>query len=251
MQHTISALVMACGVACAGGLAQGASGQWPPDSLENLQVLPESTSVREIVGIMRGIATGLGVRCIHCHVGDDPNDLASTNFVSDEKIEKRKAREMLRMVQRINGELLAAVPERSDPPVEVRCATCHHGVTKPLAIQDILVEKVLSQGVDSAIAEYERLREAYYGSYSYDFRNFVLANVAEEIARRTPDAALRILEYNAERFPESTQTFMMLAQVRQMQGNTEGAIAAVQRLLELDPDNTFFQRMLERLRREP
>lgn len=250
MQHTISALVMACGVICAGGLVHSASAQWPPDSLENLQVLPESTSVREIVGIMRGVAGGLGVRCTYCHVGDDPNDLASTDFVSDEKIEKRKAREMFRMVQRINGEHLAAVPERSDPPVVVQCATCHHGVTKPRAIQDILLEKVVSQGVDSAIAEYERLREEYYGSYSYDFRNFVLANVAEDIARRDPDAALRILEYNAERFPESIQTFMMLAQVRQMQGNTEGAITALERLLELDPENTFFRQMLERLKRE-
>ncbi len=104
-----------------------AGAQWPPDSLTNLKVLPRDITVREIVGVMRGFASGLGVRCIHCHVGDDPNDLGSTDFVSDDRVQKRKAREMIKMVNQINRNLLANLPDRSDPPVVARRARHLHG----------------------------------------------------------------------------------------------------------------------------
>ena len=81
----------------------------------------------------------------------------------------------------VNDNLLATVPDRSDPPLEVTCATCHHAVTRPVSIRDLLTDVVLSHGADSAIAEYRRLRGRYYGSYSYDFRDFMLINVAERV----------------------------------------------------------------------
>lgn len=224
------------------------SAQWPPDSIVNLQVLPEDTPFRQLLGTMRGFAGGLGVRCIHCHVGDDPSDLSSTDFASDEKIEKRKAREMIRMVQRINNELLANVPERSDPPVEVTCATCYHGVTKPIGIRTILADKALEHGADSAIAEYDRMREQYYGSYSYDFKPFTLANVAERIAQQAPEAGLALCEYNLTLYPEDMQTFLTMAQIHRGQGNIDGAIAALERGLEVKPDNGFFKQSIERLK---
>ena len=56
---------------------RAAAAQWPPESLVNIQALPEDTSVRELRTMMRGFAGALGVRCTHCHVGDDPNDLKS------------------------------------------------------------------------------------------------------------------------------------------------------------------------------
>ncbi len=225
-----------------------AAAQWPPDSLQNLQVLPETTSVTEIVGIMRGFASGLGVRCIHCHVGEDPNDLSTTNFVSDEKVEKRKAREMLRMVQTINNDLLAAIPERSDPPVEVTCSTCHHGVTKPIDIRAILAETATTHGVDSVIAQYEAMREQYYGSDSYDFSTFMLANVAEQIWRQAPDVAFAIIEYNLERYPADQQTFVTLAQIYQRMGDREALITTLERGIEAMPDNQFFKQMLDQVR---
>jgi len=226
------------------------SAQWPPDSIVNLQVLPEDTPFRQLVGTMRGFAGGLGVRCIFCHVGDDPSDLASTNFASDEKVKKRKAREMIRMVRRINDELLANLPERSDPPVEVTCATCHHGVSKPVGIRAILADKALEHGPDSAIAEYDRLREEYYGSYSYDFKPFMLANVAENIAQQAPEVGIALCEYNLTLYPEDMQTFLTMAQIHQRQGNTEGAIAALERGLEVEPDNGFFKQSIERLKNQ-
>jgi tetratricopeptide (TPR) repeat protein len=228
---------------------QTARAQWPPDSLVNVKVLPKDMPVRQVVGVMRGFAGGLGVRCTHCHVGENSQDLASIDFVSDEKPAKRKAREMLRMVRTINDEILADLPERSDPPIEVTCATCHHGVTKPQSIQDVLTLKAEEEGADAAIDEYKRLREEYYGSYSYDFREFVLANVAESVARGGDSpGAVRILEYNLELHPQSVTTYFTMAQVHQAAGNTDGAIQALERALEIDPDNGFFKQQLQRLR---
>ena len=110
-----------------GACAEAEQSSWPPDSLHNLQVLAPDTSVEQIVGIMKGFSQDLGVRCTHCHVGDDPSDLSSIDFVSDEKVEKQETRAMLRMVQTVNVDSLVNVAGRSNPPVEVGCATCHDG----------------------------------------------------------------------------------------------------------------------------
>jgi len=45
-----------------------------PDEFTNLEVLPEDITRGELVSIMRGFAGALGVRCNHCHVGEDPSD---------------------------------------------------------------------------------------------------------------------------------------------------------------------------------
>ncbi len=246
MRHVISGIFLLILGALA--LPQVAQAQWPPEKIENLQVLPEDITLRELVGLMRGFAGGLGVRCIYCHVGDDPNDLSTTEFASDTKATKLKAREMLRMVQHINNQLLPNVPNRSDPPIEVTCATCHHGVTKPVSIQSILTETAREDGVEEAIEEYQRMREDYYGSYSYDFRDFVLANVAENIAGENLAGALQLLEFNTELFPESVNTLFTMAQIHQRAGNRDGAIRALERALVLDPENSFFKQAIERLR---
>ena len=246
MRHLSSGILLLILGALA--VPQVAQAQWPPEKLENLKVLPEDIPVRELVALMRGFAGGLGVRCIYCHVGDDPNDLSTTDFVSDTKSTKLKAREMLRMVQHINNQLLPNVPNRSDPPIEVTCATCHHGVTKPVSIQSILTETAREDGVEEAIEEYQRMREDYYGSYSYDFRDFVLANVAENIARENLAGAIQLLEFNADLFPESVNTLFTMAQVHQGAGDNAAAIRALERALVLDPENSFFKQAIERLR---
>ncbi len=220
--------------------------KWPPDSLVNLQVFPKDIPIPRLVGIMRGFAFALGVRCIHCHVGDDPNDLSTTDFVSDDRPTKRKAREMIRMARTINEELLAKVPDRSDPPVEVRCATCHHGLSKPADIRDVLAETARTAGFDSMAAQYKQLHEEYYGSDSYDFRPFVLANVAESVGRQDGPLALEILDFNLTMFPKDAQTFLTMAGIYQRNGDRDALIKVLERAIEAVPDEPFFRRMLER-----
>ncbi len=236
--------------ALAGGLSLPAQAQqrWPPDSTENLQVLPRDISIRDLVQTMRGFAGALGVRCTHCHVGDDPNDLGSVDFPSDEKIQKRKAREMIRIRDRINEQLLATLPERSDPPVVVQCWTCHRGSSKPTDIRDILVAKLEEGGAAAVIAEYDALREMYYGSWTYDFREFTLVGVAERTMVERPDEALAVLDHNLTYYPESAGTYTMKAQIlANLKDDFDGAIEMVREAQRVRPGVPRFGRMIEQL----
>src|SRR5512141_2826295 len=56
--------------------------KFPPDSLTNTQVIPRSTPVIEVVGMMRNFTSALGVRCTFCHVGSEGEDLAEYDFAS-------------------------------------------------------------------------------------------------------------------------------------------------------------------------
>jgi hypothetical protein len=114
------------------GAAQGAqAGDKPVEQTrKNIQVLkglPESQLFPE----MNFIAASLGVRCDFCHVntGKDPKT-GQTNWVweSDDKPEKKTAREMMRMVLTIG---------KGDFGVsrgQVTCYTCHRGQEHPQAL---------------------------------------------------------------------------------------------------------------------
>ncbi len=88
-----------------------AQAQFPPDSFTNLQVLPEDIGTRQLIGTMRSFALGLGVRCTFCHVGEEGQPLATYDFAADDKPQKLKAREMVRMVRSINIDHLASLEE--------------------------------------------------------------------------------------------------------------------------------------------
>ena len=98
----------------------------------NLKVLPKKTSDEEMDRIMHGFSKQLGVGCLYCHVpkkGVFPPDM---DFASDEKPEKRAAREMLRMTIKINEKYFGVKDKLQAirKPV-VRCRTCHHGHPLP------------------------------------------------------------------------------------------------------------------------
>jgi hypothetical protein len=73
-----------------------------------------------------GYSRALGVSCTHCHVEED--------FSSDDKRQKRAAREMARMHRMIN-EQLGKMENLEAPATErsINCATCHRGAVSPLA----------------------------------------------------------------------------------------------------------------------
>ena len=73
----------------------------------------------ELLPTMVFITQALGVRCDHCHV--------PMHFDSDDKKEKDKARDMMKMMAAINTENFKG--ERV-----VTCNTCHNGATPPAGI---------------------------------------------------------------------------------------------------------------------
>lgn len=223
-----------------------------PEEFNNLKVLPEGISQRELLGVMRGFALGLGVRCQHCHVGDEAvMPLSEFDFESDEKETKRKARFMLQMVNYLNEERLpelTEVVERADPPVQVTCETCHHGLPLPRPIGEVLVQTIDAEGIDAAVARYRELREEFYGSASYDFSELALLLVAGDLAGAlNPDAAMALIELNLEHYPESVNSLLFLAQLNMQGGDRDAALAAVHKALEIDPEHTQATRLLSRL----
>jgi hypothetical protein len=99
------AFAMIAGSASAQG--DGDSGNEP---LKNVTIFKGKTR-KEIVTIMKTFTQGLGVKCSHCHVKD---------YASDEKPEKKSAREMIKMLDEMNEKY---------PMLEKKgtCFMCHRG----------------------------------------------------------------------------------------------------------------------------
>lgn len=207
-----------------------------PDSFTNLKVLPKDISKEQLEAVMRSFAGGLGVHCDYCHVREGEGRQAHLHFSLDDKTTKKKARAMLQMVQAINGELLPKVPDRTDPPIRVGCITCHHGVSKPQTLDDVLARRIAESGIEAGLAAYDSLRQEYYGSGAYDFREGSLITLARSLATaRQYDDAIRILELNAREYPRSAQTQFFEGEVLLQKGDSATARTKYQKALELDP----------------
>jgi hypothetical protein len=82
---------------------------------KNIQVL-KGMPASQLSMVMDMFASSLGVRCNHCHVNGA--------FDSDDKKEKKTAREMIQMVMNVNATTFHGEKR-------VTCYTCHLGTTDP------------------------------------------------------------------------------------------------------------------------
>jgi len=215
---------------------------------KNLKVLPADLTRDSVVKIMRRVvASGLGVTCSYCH-GAPNVPFDSIDFASDERPTKRTAREMMRMVARINGELLPAIPNRGTPAVEVQCITCHRGAPRPLMLEDTLGTIIARFGPDSAVATYDRLEQRYTGRFAYDFSQRSLNTLAARLIEQNRLVeARRMLELNIREHPDVWDPVNTLAQVLETLGEKDLAIAQYRRVLELFPTYAPAKRRLEAL----
>ena len=226
--------------------------KFPPEKLTNLKVLPEDTTIPELITTMKGFTQALGVRCQHCHVGEDGMPLSQFDFPSDEKETKQTARVMLRMLENINQQQLAKVPEGMRTGLKVTCATCHRGQERPLLIPDALTRKLEEDGIEAMLAHYDGLREQYYGSHTYDFTEWTLSFFAEDlVAAGRLDAAYALQEKNAHYYPESSYVQMMLGYMALQQGRQDQARVHANRALELDENNRGASSLLQKLDAPP
>jgi cytochrome c553 len=219
-----------------------------PDTFTNLKVLPKNITKAELVATMRDFAMGLGVRCTHCHVGEEGKPLSTYKFAADDKVTKKKARVMLQMVTDINGKELADLPERSKPAISVRCITCHRGLAKPVLLQDLLADTAAARGTPAAIAKYQGLKKQYFGSGSYDFREGTLSQLAGRLdAQKLVDDAIEFAKLNASEHPESDRVQLQLGDLLREKGDKLAAGDAYRKALELNPKNQEATRRLGEL----
>jgi len=223
-----------------------AQNRFPPDSLVNLKVLPRTTTPREVVNIMRGYTFALGVRCTFCHVGEEGQPLTTYDFASDERRGKRVARDMMRMTQTINEQTIARLPERKDSSLQVTCATCHRGVSRPVPLDRIVVETTVAGGVDSAVRTYRALRETYYGRSAYDFGETTLVIAAQQLSQqRRFDDALVLLNLDNEFYPRGAELMFAIGEVHRTKGDTTSAVKAYREALVRDPRSQARQRLTQ------
>lgn len=207
-----------------------------PDEFTNLQVLPKDSDGETVIGLMRAMTGALGVRCGHCHVGENPERLVGMDFASDDKEPKRVARAMLRMTRKINQDLLPETGRASAR--EVRCVTCHHGLQQPETLGQNLLGALEEGGVDDLVARYGALRAKYHGEGAYDFGEHTLPALAEQLfGDARADVAVAVLRLNLEHFPASGYSYTMLGELMLRQEQTADAIAAFEQALEIDPSN--------------
>ena len=224
---------------CAAALAAQAPGHWPPDSLINTKVFPKTTPVMQVVGAMRNITGALGVRCQFCHVGEEGMPLERFDFAKDEKHTKLVARQMMLMVQEINRRL-DTLPEHghSGPNLEVTCATCHRGVSRPVPLATLIQQTDSAAGLDSALRTYRALRERYYGRDSYDFGELSLNIAAFRLGRASKfDDAFALLKLNEELFPGSSGMYVFRGNIALMKNDTTAAAAAFREAVRRDSTN--------------
>jgi hypothetical protein len=251
--RTACALFAALATLPAAPLFAQAPGHWPPDSLINVKVIPCSTPVMQVVGIMRNFAGALGVRCQFCHVGEEGMPLAQFDFAKDEKRTKLTARQMMRMVEEVNRRL-DTLPEHAQMKshVEVTCMTCHRGVSRPMSLEQLIQETAQTAGADSAARAYRALRERYYGRAAYDFGEPTLDIAAFRLARAGKyDEAFAVLRLNEEQFPASSNLSTFRGNINLMRGDTAAAIAAFREAVRRDSTNGEAQGRLRQLIRQP
>src|SRR5580700_1135017 len=138
---TALVLCVAALLFCRGAAAQTN----PPESRENLpaeQVFKNIQALKgmragDLQGAMSFIASSLNVDCDHCHVQD---------FSKDERKEKLRAREMIRMVHQINEGSFRG--ENT-----VNCFTCHQGHAQPIGLAPIVPPPPRAPKAEASVAE--------------------------------------------------------------------------------------------------
>jgi hypothetical protein len=183
-----------------------------PDRYTNLQVLPKDISRAELVRTMRGLALDLGARCAECHVG--PDDLKGMDFAVDTKPAKRAAREMLRMLQAING-AVEALPARDEPRDLVSCYTCHRRTIRPpLPLHEELLRRVQAKGAQAGVERYRELRREQPEAGRYDFGPVSLRAAARRLVDLGRlDDALTLARENAQQYPRDPDVQSQLGEI--------------------------------------
>lgn len=194
----------------------------------------------DLIPRMQIMARGLGVTCEYCHTARRGSGLPEPK--------KDIARKMMAMTEEINARVAAATGHEAGEGTKVDCVTCHRGVAIPGQLSDILEKTVLEKDVDTAIDQYRDLRKRYYGRQAYDFGEDTLLSVAQKAALLDPEDGIDLLKVNLEFNPNSVRSYSALATDYQRIYDDNAAIAALEKALQIEPNNGVVQGQLLQLR---
>jgi tetratricopeptide (TPR) repeat protein len=129
-------------------------------------------------------------------------------------------------------------------------ATLEHRAAAAAAIgYDELVRKVLSGEGEQAVAELRALSASAPNDALLS--EFSLGRLCTSLlfTWNLPQLTLPLVEFTAERYPQSPNVQLMLGETHAALGNTAAAIAVFERVLEQLPGNPSIQGRIEQLRR--
>ena len=232
------ALLLLAGAAFAQGPAQEAP--------KNLKVLPKDWTRPQVIQVMQNVTAALGVGCDFCHVLPQG---APPDFASDDKKEKDLARAMMKITQDLNARLPTDFGMSPNDVTRIGCITCHRGVPEPKQLSEILAKTSADKGFAAAQAQYNDLKSKFYGAQAYDFSEAGLIATATPLIQNRTDEAIQFLRMNLQLFPKSVPSYVALAQAQVAKKDTAGAIASLEKALEIDPKNGQVQRTLAQLKR--
>jgi hypothetical protein len=106
---------------------------------QNLKVLSKKISMDSLDKLMKVYAKSLGVRCGFCHAVVPDSKPMKLDFASDAKVEKKIARAMIKMTDKINHKYIDKMPW--GPMRQVTCVSCHNGNIRPIVSVDSLPKK--------------------------------------------------------------------------------------------------------------
>ncbi len=223
--------------------------QWTwPEKPKNLQVLNKDRPGSVLSPIMRGFTRSLGVRCSHCHVGEEGKSLSTFDFASDANPNKDRAREMLRMLGSVNNHLKKIEPS-GDKRVNMWCHTCHRGRPRPMTLAEDLEEKYRARGIDAVLEHYADLKLRYENRGAYDFGERTLNDLGFDLlGKGDAAAAIKIFKLNTDEFPKSANAWDSLAEAHMKAGDTMLATQFYEKVLEMDPKSENAKEMLKKIK---
>jgi hypothetical protein len=130
-KFAVSAFLLVTTFAGIGTTFQPGEGDKP--TTHNLKVIPKSISGENLEILMNRYSREVGAQCNYCHVIEKSGlNVTRMDFATDEKPEKKIAREMMKMMNKINQKYFG-VKNTYDVLLKlpVSCKTCHRGLTRP------------------------------------------------------------------------------------------------------------------------
>ncbi|MDP9040738.1 MAG: c-type cytochrome [Bacteroidota bacterium] len=99
----------------------------------NLKVLSKNISDEKLDLVMESFNIQLGVNCMFCHIHKEKGYEFTFDYASDSMMNKRIARDMLRMTFKLNKKYFnIKLTGNMSIPGKITCLTCHKGKPVPL-----------------------------------------------------------------------------------------------------------------------
>jgi len=118
-----------------------------------------------------------------------------------------------------------------------------------VSISDPLSKTIMESGVEAAKKQYLTLKEDSPDAYNYGEMEINMLGY-NLMYRSMFDEALQIFEFNIQLFPESSNTYDSLGEAYMNIGNFELAIKNYMKSLEMNPENTNAEVMIEKMKQK-